>query len=68
MSYEMFRTVGREIGGLLIILGLSMILPLAVSVIYQEWYSAVGFLLSGLVISGIGYVAHQVFLKNSADP
>lgn len=68
MKYEMYRTVCREIGGLLFLLGLSLGLPLMVSIIYQEWYSAIGFFGSGIFIAGTGYVLHYVFLQSAFEP
>lgn len=68
MKFEMQRTVGREIGGLLIILGLAMLIPILASLVYQEWYSALGFASSALLTAGTGYVLYKVFLKSAAEP
>lgn len=64
---RMFQTILKQIGSLQIILGLLMILPLAVSLIYGEYYSALGFLLSGLIILLIGFSLYRGFF-NSPEP
>lgn len=64
----MYRTVCREIAGLLLILGIVMLLPMLVSLVYREWYSAIGFLLSGVITWGIGRAVREVFLKSAAEP
>ncbi|OFY34726.1 MAG: hypothetical protein A2W91_20625 [Bacteroidetes bacterium GWF2_38_335] len=44
----------RQIGSLLIILGITMIVPALVSIIYSEYYSLMGFLISGLICLSTG--------------
>lgn len=68
MRYKITQAVLREIGGLLIILAAVMILPFLVGVIYQEWYSAFGFLISGIAVGGLGYSLYKIFFKSTAEP
>ncbi len=41
------------------LLGLLQVVPLAISLIYSEWYSAEGFFLTGLIIAGLGFGLHE---------
>ena len=50
-----FRMLFKQIGGLLVILGFIMILPLLVSLLYAEYFSALGFIISSLIILAIGF-------------
>jgi len=67
MRKDIYHTIFREIGGLLLLLGIVFLLPMLVSMLYREWYSAVGFLVSAAITSGIGYVVHEVYLKSAAE-
>lgn len=62
-----YKTVGKQIGSLLILLGMVMAVPSIVAVIYKEWYSMWGFLLSALITSGSGYLLYRGFHK-AEDP
>ncbi|HBB93574.1 MAG: cation transporter [Bacteroidetes bacterium GWF2_49_14] len=57
----------RQIGGLLIILGYTMVVPLLVSLIYSELYSASGFLLSGLICYVVGFLLYKK-IKITVEP
>jgi trk system potassium uptake protein TrkH len=67
MRSNTFRIVLKQIGNLLILLGFIEIIPVIISVIYAEWYSAGGFLLAGLITSVTGYGFYKVF-HNSEEP
>jgi len=61
VNSKTFIIVLKQIGSLLILLGLIVGIPTIVSIIYSEWYSAVGFLLAALVTSGAGYAIQRLF-------
>lgn len=65
--YSTFKMIFRQIGGLLIILGFTMIVPLIVSLIYSEYYSAIGFLLSGLICFLSGFILYNK-IKIASEP
>lgn len=62
-----FKMIIRQIGSLLIILGSCMVLPLLVSIIYAEFFSAAGFLISGLICFSIGLFFYRR-IDVSAEP
>jgi trk system potassium uptake protein TrkH len=51
----------RQIGGLQIILGIVMGIPALVALIYCEYYSALGFLISSIIGVGIGFSLYKGF-------
>lgn len=53
------KLIFKQIGGLLIVLGYAMIIPMLVALIYAEFYSALGFLLSGMISLGLGYTSYK---------
>jgi trk system potassium uptake protein TrkH len=57
----------KQIGGLLIILGYVMVAPFLVSLLYSEFYSATGFLISGLICYLIGFLLHKN-IKRTIEP
>jgi trk system potassium uptake protein len=61
------RTVTRDVGALQIVLGGAMLLPLAVSLIYGEFYSAAGFLLAGSITAGAGAAANRA-CRDAPEP
>lgn len=63
----MLRTIIRQISSLQIILGFVMIIPGIFALIYQEWYSLIGFLISGIIVSGSGYLIYKK-LKGASEP
>jgi trk system potassium uptake protein len=63
----MYKTIFRQIASLQIILGFVIMVPAAVAIIYEEWYSMEGFLLSGSIISASGYIFYKL-LKNEVEP
>lgn len=64
---ETLKMIFHQIGGLLIILGYSMVVPLLVSLIYSEYYSALGFFLSA-VISALTGVSLSKGIKPTFEP
>lgn len=66
-KFETFKMIFRQIGGLLIILGFTMVVPLLVSLIYSEFYSAAGFLFSGLICFLIGFLFYKN-IKTTTEP
>lgn len=63
----MLKTVVKQIASLQLILGFVMITPCVVAIIYGEWYSFTGFLISGVSVAAIGYGVFRL-LKNTEDP
>ncbi len=53
----------KQVGDLLIILGFIEICPSIVASIYEEWFSAIGFVLSGIFTSSVGYILHKNFYQ-----
>lgn len=67
MRNQTFKIILKQIGSLLIILGSIEFFPFAVSVIYHEWYSATGFLLSALITLLTGVALYRGFY-HSEEP
>jgi trk system potassium uptake protein TrkH len=63
MKYKTYSIVFKQVGSLMILLGLVEVVPSVVSVIYKEWYSAFGFLMVELVTSCLGYILYKVYQK-----
>ena len=55
-KFDTFKMIFKQTGGLLILLSITMVVPFMVSLLYTEFYSAVGFLFSGLLIFLVGYL------------
>lgn len=53
----------KQTGSLFLMLGIVVVIPALVSMVYEEWYSAAGFLLSGLIISGAGLALYKGFYR-----
>jgi len=51
------RIVLRDVGGLIAIIGSLMAMPLLVSVLYREYYTALAFLISGAITACAGWLA-----------
>lgn len=64
---DTFKMIFRQIGSLQIILGLTMVIPLLVSLIYSEFYSALGFCISSVLCVIIGLSLYKGF-KTSSEP
>lgn len=63
----MYRTFVKQITSLQIILGLVMLVPSVVAIIYGEWYSLAGFLIAGSVTAGSAYMVHRL-LGHTEEP
>ncbi|WP_423129749.1 TrkH family potassium uptake protein [Gaoshiqia sp. Z1-71] len=61
MKSNTYKTVFKQIGNLFILLGFILLVPAVVSVIYAEWYSVSGFLLSAFIITGAGFMLYKGF-------
>ncbi len=57
----MAKTIFKQIGSLLKILGIVEMIPSLVAAIYGEWYSATGFILSGAITFCIGVSLNLLF-------
>ena len=62
-----FQMLFKQIGGLLILLGFIMSLPAFVSLIYGEYFSAMGFVISLLICLFIGFYLYKSF-DSSPEP
>lgn len=54
------KTVLRDIGALQVLIGGSMLVPVFVSLVYREWYSALAFLLGAGITAVIGGIAYKI--------
>lgn len=61
------KPIFKQIGGLLVLLGGLMLLPMVVSLIYGELYSTVGFLVSSAVTALVGFAIQKTY-DNAPDP
>lgn len=59
----MYKTFIKQVASLQIILGLVMLVPSVVAIIYQEWYSLAGFVIAGLFTALLGYYIYRLFEK-----
>ena len=59
----MYKTFIKQVASLQIILGLVMLVPAIFAIIYQEWYSLVGFLIAGTFTALLGYFVYRLFEK-----
>lgn len=63
----MYKTFIKQLASLQIILGLVMLVPSILAIIYQEWYSLVGFLIAGAFTALLGYLVYRLF-ENTEEP
>lgn len=59
----MYKTFIKQVASLQIILGFVMLVPAIFAIIYQEWYSLVGFLIAGTLTALLGYLVYRLFEK-----
>lgn len=59
--------VARDVGGLQVLVAGGMTAALLVSLLYGEWYTALGFLTAGLITAGSGAVAYRAF-RDAGEP
>jgi trk system potassium uptake protein len=62
-----FRVIVRDIGGLQVVLASGMVASLAVSVLYREWYSVLGFAISIAISAGLGATAFRL-CRHAGEP
>ncbi len=67
MRKETYHILFKQVGSLFIILGVVMATPVIVSMIYSEWYSAIGFLISAFIAVGLGSTLYYAFY-HAAEP
>lgn len=65
--YDTFKMLLKQIGSLQILLGFTMVIPLIVSIIYGEYYSVSGFLISSLICIVTGFSLQKGF-QTSFEP
>lgn len=63
----MYKTIFKQIASLQIILGFVIMVPAIAAVIYGEWYAMEGFLISGGLVSAVGYIFYKI-LRNEGEP
>ncbi|MFH0757659.1 MAG: TrkH family potassium uptake protein [Bacteroidota bacterium] len=66
-KFDTIKMLLNQIGDLQILLGFTFIIPLLVSLIYGEYYTAMGMLLSSLICLTIGFVLRKGF-QTSFEP
>jgi trk system potassium uptake protein len=64
---DTFQMLFRQIGSLQIVLGLSLSVPFIVSLIYGEFFSALGFVISSVFCTGTGFLLYKGF-QSSFEP
>ncbi len=64
---ETYWMLLRQIGGLQVVLGISLVIPVFVSFLYSELYSALGFFLSGVICVITGLLLRRGY-RTSAEP
>ena len=64
---ESFRIVARDVGGLQIVIAAAMLLPVPVSLLYGETYTALSFVAAAALTGGIGAWAHRS-CRDTGDP
>lgn len=66
-KFDTFKMIFSQIGGLITILSYVLIAPAIVSLIYSELYSAVGFIISGIICYLFGITIHKR-IKTTIEP
>ncbi len=66
-KYDTFKMLLYQIGDLQILLGFTLIIPLLVSLIYGEYYTAIGLLISSLVCLITGFLLRKGY-RTSFEP
>lgn len=56
-------TILKQIGNLLVLLSFVVVIPAFVSLLYREWYSAIGFTISAVFIVTVGVLLTIIFKK-----
>lgn len=63
----MYKTFLKQITSIQILLGIVMLVPSIVAIIFQEWYSFIGFLAAGIFTAFLGFLSYRM-LKNTQEP
>lgn len=63
MKYNTLSIILKQIGSLLILLGIVVAVPAIVALLYDEWYEAAGFFISSFIILTTGFGLNQTFNK-----
>lgn len=58
-----YQIILKEIGNLISLMAIILLVPVIVAVIYQEWYSALAFILAALSSFVLGKTVHLIFRK-----
>jgi trk system potassium uptake protein TrkH len=66
-SNSVYKTMIKQVASLQIILGLVMLVPSVVAIIYGEWYSLIGFIVAGAFTAILGYFIYKAF-KETEEP
>lgn len=66
-NIDTYEIVFKQVGILLKLLGIVFLVPVLVSLIYFEWFSALGFLLASLISYGLGYLLFYIF-RRATEP
>ena len=53
----------KQTGSLLMVMGIVIAVPSLVAMFYAEWWSTLGFIISALITSGIGYILYRIFFN-----
>jgi trk system potassium uptake protein len=67
MRFETQKILLKETGNLLVLMAPIFIIPAIVSIIYSEWYSLYGFILSAIISSGTGLLVSRTF-RSAGEP
>src|SRR4030042_3055307 len=63
LKTDSYKITLKQVGSLLIILSIVTLIPAIVCIIYSEWHSFAGFIISGFIIFMIGSELHDRFRK-----
>lgn len=67
MKMKSYQIILKEIGNLISVLGLILLVPIVVGIIYGEWYSSLGFLLAAICSFLVGKGLYYGF-KDALEP
>lgn len=62
-----YQIILKQAGSLIILSGYTMLVPVVVCIIYAEWYSMAGFMVSALTVVGVGQLIYRTFI-HADDP
>ena len=67
MKMRTFKTVGKQLGYLLVLESVIMLVPACVALLYSEWFSAAGFSISSAAVFIAGFLLYRK-LHHAEDP